>query len=179
MMYKLVARSSELIVKKQKTKKAALVFSLIIFISVSALKASFAQVVSSTELINKAKELDGKTIVYQGEVIGDVMKRGNFAWVNANDGQNAIGIWMDYSLAKEIAYMGSYKFIGDVIEVSGIFNRACPEHGGDLDIHAQTLRKIESGRPVPEKLTRAKRNTTLILIGILGLLWILYQLRRK
>jgi hypothetical protein len=138
-----------------------------------------AQPVSSTELINRAKELDGATVVYRGEVIGDIMQRGNFAWINVNDGQNAIGIWIDYALTKDIAYTGNYKFIGDTVEVNGIFHRACPEHGADLDIHAETLRKVESGKPVPEKLTRTKRNVTVLLIGVSGLLWISNQLRRK
>ena len=33
--------------------------------------------VSSVELIEKAKELDGKEVIYEGEVIGEVMTRGS------------------------------------------------------------------------------------------------------
>jgi len=141
--------------------------------------ACHAQSLSSTELINKAKELDGKEVVYQGEVIGDIMRRGDFAWVNVNDGQNAIGIWADYALTKDITYRGSYKFKGDIVEVSGIFHRACPEHGGDLDMHAQALRLIEAGSPVPEKSVRAKRNVALLLIAVLGVVWISHLLQNK
>jgi len=36
-----------------------------------------AQVISSTELINKSKDYDAQTVAYQGEVIGDVMAREN------------------------------------------------------------------------------------------------------
>ena len=35
--------------------------------------------VSSVELIEKAKEIDGKEIVYEGEVIGEVMTRGEYS----------------------------------------------------------------------------------------------------
>jgi len=143
------------------------------------LSTSFAQPLSSTELINNAKQLDGKIVTYKGEVIGDVMKRTNFAWVNVNDGINAIGIWVPLSLTREIIYTGSYKAKGDIIEVSGIFNRACPEHGGDLDIHAQTLRKIDSGRFVRGRFNSAKGSQALILLGVLFLVWILTLFSRK
>jgi hypothetical protein len=144
-----------------------------------ALTLCYAQPISSTELINNAKIYDGKTVVYTGEVIGDVMRRGDYAWINVNDGQNAIGIWINRSLAKEINYTGSYKTKGDEIEITGIFQRACPEHGGDLDIHAQALRKINSGRAVQEELNFGKINFVIILLGALILIWILSRLRRR
>ena len=141
--------------------------------------ATFAQPISSTELINNAKQLDGKTVVYEGEVIGDIMLRGDNAWINVNDTNNAIGIWIDRVLANDILFTGSYKSTGDWIEVSGIFNRACLQHGGDLDIHAQRLRKMSQGRYSQEKLNLGKRNQVIALLVILGLIWILTLLKRK
>ncbi len=137
----------------------------------------YAQPISSTELINNAKLYDGKIVAYAGEAIGDIMARGDFAWVNLNDGQNAIGIWMSKALAANINYTGSYKSKGDLVEIVGVFNRACPQHGGDLDIHAQGLRKISPGRQVTEKLNVSKRNFTLVLLVILCLVLILRQLK--
>ena len=139
----------------------------------------FAQAVSSRELINNAKAYDGKPVVYQGEAIGEVMPRGAYAWVNLLDTNNAIGIWAPSNLSKDILYLGSYKSKGDVLEVTGIFHRACPEHGGDLDIHAQSLSKINSGRPVSEKLNLSKRDLSLMLLGILCLILILRRLKPK
>ncbi|MDD4953356.1 MAG: DNA-binding protein [Candidatus Omnitrophica bacterium] len=139
----------------------------------------YAQSISSVELIRQAKEYDGKTVSYAGEVIGDIMRRGEYCWLNTSDGANAIGIWIGKDMVKDIIYTGSYKSIGDEVEVIGVFNRACAEHGGDLDIHAQVLRKINSGRPLQEKLNPAKKNQVIILAGILGLIWILTLLARK
>lgn len=141
--------------------------------------ACFAQEVSSNELIKNAKQYDGQSIVYSGEVIGDVMARGNYAWVNINDGDNALGVWMDISLAKEIKFTGNYQARGDVLEIAGIFHRACPQHGGDLDIHVQSLRNSSPGRIVRQKLNFDKVNLSLILLGILFLIWILTLFRRK
>lgn len=139
----------------------------------------YAQSISSIELINNAKVYDGKTVIYEGEIIGDIMARGNYAWMNVNDGNSAIGIWINTSLTKDIFYTGSYESKGDRVEVTGIFHRACPEHGGDLDIHAQGLRKIGSGKLVLEKLNLDKRNQAIVLLGILSLVWILTLLKRR
>jgi len=105
----------------------------------------FGQVVSSSDLIANAKEFNGKTVKFAGEVIGDVMRRGDHAWVNVNDGTNAIGIWMPASLAADIHTEGNFKQTGDYVEVTGIFNRACIEHGADMDIHAIELQVIKPG----------------------------------
>jgi hypothetical protein len=132
---------------------------------------------TSDELISHAKAYDGKPISFAGEVIGDIMIRGNHAWANINDGKSAIGVWMQGELAKKIQFTGSYRFIGDWVEITGVFHRACPEHGGDLDIHAQAIEKINSGRRKEERFNNEKKNLALLLLGILGLVWILKLLK--
>ncbi|MCX5698357.1 MAG: DNA-binding protein [Candidatus Omnitrophica bacterium] len=156
-----------------------LFFSSLVLSFFSLLVLLFAQSISSSELINHAQEYDGKLIAYSGEVIGDVMLRGEFAWVNINDGQNALGAWMSAALAKEIKFTGNYKSRGDSLEIVGVFHRACLEHGGDLDIHAQSLRKIGNGRIVKEKLNFDKVSLSLILLGALFLIWILILFKYK
>ena len=140
---------------------------------------AYAQSLSSTELINNAKLYDGKILTYEGEVIGDIMARGDYAWLNVNDGQNAIGIWADKNLTKDISYTGTYKSKGDLVEITGVFHRACLEHGGDLDIHAQAIRKLRQGRGVIERLNTSKRNLIFVLLGVLCLVWILKILKLK
>lgn len=118
--------------------------------------SSYAQTASSSELINNAKQYDGKTVTYQGEAVGDIMTRGDHAWVNLNDGYTAIGVWVRKTDLKDITYLGGYHAKGDVIEVIGIFNRSCPEHGGDLDIHAQEIKKVLSGELSFKQLSMKK-----------------------
>ena len=161
-----------------KLKILVLGFSFTLF-AFSFTLTCLAQPVSSTELINNAKLYDGKTVIYSGEVIGDVMLRGEFAWVNINDGQNALGVWMSSALVKEIKFTGNYKSRGDILEVEGVFHRACLEHGGDLDIHAQSLRKVGNGRVVKEKLNFDKAILSFILLGALLLIWILTLFKHK
>jgi len=137
------------------------------------------QHISSTELINKAKEYDGKNVVYAGEAIGDVMVRGDSVWVNLNDGENAIGIWLNKKLAKEIRFTGSYQTKGDRLEITGVFQRNCIQHGGDMDIHAQSIRKISPGKLIKEELDTGKRNFTFILLGILCLVFVFVRRQRS
>ncbi|MDD5680973.1 MAG: DNA-binding protein, partial [Candidatus Omnitrophica bacterium] len=81
---------------------------------------SHAQTISSTELIKDAKQHDGKNVTFQGEVVGDIMIRGEHAWLSVNDGPNAIGIWIDKELIDDIQYVGSYGKKGDIVEVAGV-----------------------------------------------------------
>jgi len=150
------------------------VISLLLFSSFCS-----AQPVSSSELIKNAKGYDGKAVTFSGEVIGDIMERGQSAWISVHDGLNAIGIWISKPLLKDIAYTGSYKSIGDAVEITGTFHRACPAHGGDLDIHALALRKVASGRLLQERPNPAKRGLAIILLGTLIIVWILMRFLHK
>jgi hypothetical protein len=126
------------------------------------------------ELINNAKNYNGNIVVYKGEVIGDIMLRGEYAWINVNDGKNAIGIWVKKELIKDILYTGSYKVKGDLVEITGKFNRSCVEHGGDLDIHAQSLTKISFGSKIPHSINKKQMN---LILGLSGIIVVAYLLR--
>jgi hypothetical protein len=158
--------------------KFAIIFIILSFL-VSLPATIFAQGQSSTDLIKHSREYDAKSVTYAGEVIGEIMRRGEFAWVNINDGENSLGVWINAALIQDINFKGSYKTRGDSVEVAGIFHRACPEHGGELDIHAQSLRKAGSGRVIKEKLHSDKLTLSIILLGVLLLIWILMRLKHK
>jgi lysyl-tRNA synthetase class II len=135
----------------------------------------YAQATGSLDLLNNAKEYDGKMILYKGEVIGDIMMRGDHAWLHVNDGTVAIGIWASNNLIQNIYYAGDYHKRGDIIEVSGTFHRSCLEHGGDLDIHAQAIKMIIPGATVTPLINKKK-----VYLGISSLIVVLlfYGLRK-
>ncbi|MCX5704669.1 MAG: hypothetical protein NTZ92_01170 [Candidatus Omnitrophica bacterium] len=141
--------------------------------------ALYAQPLSVAEIIKNVKSFDGKTITFEGEVIGDVMRRGNFAWVNVYNYDDALGVWMSASLAAGIDHTGSHRETGDKIEVVGVFHRACPEHGGDMDLHAQGLRRISCGTLIPNVPSRKKRNFIIFLLGAFIVLWIFTRSKRS
>ncbi|MEM7816787.1 MAG: DNA-binding protein [Candidatus Aenigmatarchaeota archaeon] len=149
---------------------------LILFVGLVFLKV-YPQSISSTELIENAENYNGKTIVYRGEVIGDIMIRKNHCWLNINDGENTIGVWIEKKLIENINYTGSYKFKGDEVEVYGTFNSACLEHGGDLDIHAYEIKILRSGYKKEEHLSFSKIKLTAIFVVVFFLLLTIYLIK--
>jgi hypothetical protein len=109
--------------------------------------------VTSNDLIENAFALDSQTVVYTGEVIGDVMKRGDYTWLNISDGSNTIGVWVATSLVEANAMPGRYNEHGDEVRITGVFHRACAQHGGDMDIHAEQLALVRSAYSVSHAVT--------------------------
>ncbi len=119
--------------------------------------------VSLEELIDHSDLYDGRTVAYEGEAIGNILNRGKYAWINVSDGSNsAIGIYMTEEQADKISLLGHYETVGDRIRIQGIFHEACNEHGGDLDIHAETVEVIEKGRTEKEEVSQS---SVLIAVG--------------
>lgn len=109
--------------------------------------------VSLTELIDHSKKYEDTVVCYQGEAVGDILYRGSSAWVNISDGNNsALGVFMPAQEARRISAMGHYGMKGDRLCVTGVFHRACGDHGGDMDIHASSVVILEKGAAVPQKL---------------------------
>lgn len=120
--------------------------------------------VDSFTLLQEWEGYDGEEVVFRGEAVGDVLRRGEFAWVMVNDdrysiqalheagelrgGNSGVGVWMPAEEAEKIGRLGRHGSLGDYIEVRGIFHADCGEHGGDFDIHAFSVRVIEPGRKV-------------------------------
>ncbi len=146
-------------------RKAVLV--LVMFAALMALLSACAwsqgeEVVNSEELIERMDEFDGHEIIFKGEVVGDVMVRGDYAWITVNDdhysrealheagklkgGNSGLGIWLPAAEAEQVKVVGRYGTVGDYVQVRGIFNADCVEHGGDVDIHASSLEVLEPGR---------------------------------
>lgn len=143
----------------------------------SPVKAEAAVITPINDLVENAKALDGQEITIQGEPIGEEMERGNYSWINVNDGTNAIGIWLDSKTAGLIKSYGDYKHIGDTLQITGVFHRACTQHGGEADIHMNLLTIEKTGYLVKEQVPLTKLIITLILMGV-GLSFSLVYFRK-
>jgi hypothetical protein len=145
-----------------------------------AIPAAAADVIPINDLVEKSLQYDGQEVTVEGEAIGEVLERGDGAWININDGGNAIGIWMSLEDAESIGYFGDYKSIGDTIRVTGIFFRNCTAHGGDVDIHCEKLAIAAPGHPVKETISPAKAIVSglLVIFAISALIFFLRQ-RKK
>jgi hypothetical protein len=155
----------------------------------------------STELVNKmnvpgdiTKGLfwNGKEVTFHGEAIGEVMVRGDYAWIHLNDdaymiknveegaklgGYNSgMAVWLPAALTKRIDTYGDYQHEGSIVEVRGVFNGACKDHGGDMDIHATSLDLLVPGHPVVDPVPPWKAVLAVVLAAAAGLL---FWLERK
>lgn len=140
-----------------------------------------ALTVSSRDLIENAKAYTEQTIQYEGEIVGDILWRGDHAWVNLSDGSNAIGVWLTRDQLPATVTPGRYQMKGDTLQVVGEFHRACAEHGGDYDIHASQVTLTLPGHPVPQTLKPIRMGVGLGLFCILigGGILTIYRLRFK
>jgi len=137
---------------------------------------------SIPDLIEKASMYEGKRIEIEGEVIGDKMARSDGVWVAVLADGAAIGVLLSPNDASSIALLGSYARIGDRVRIQGIFHRACPDHGGDLDVHAEHVSKLAEGHATPHAIVPARVSWgfALCLSGTtLAALWRLRERRRK
>ena len=76
--------------------------------------------------------------------------------------------------AQSIKNFGKYGYKGDIVEINGTFNRACVEHGGDMDIHAISVKIIDAGGSVTIPISNNKKTIALILTLITLTLIFLY-----
>ena len=140
------------------------------------------------DLIENMKTYDGKTVTIGGEAIGDLMVRGTHAWFTVDDdpysnksieaGGELVGmsnismsVWADKIDTDNIKILGGYKNKGDQVTVTGVFNRACQQHGGDTDIHAFSVEVIRPGHPFGRHLQYWKLFTVLMLAALIAFLW--------
>jgi hypothetical protein len=115
------------------------------------------------ELIENGKKIDNTKITLKGEAIGEAMNRGKYSWVNISDGSNAMGIWIKNEQVQSIKNFGKYGYKGDGLRVNGTFNRACVDHGGDMDIHAISVEIVEVGGKVIIPISNSKKIMAAIL----------------
>jgi len=146
--------------------------------------------VNSASLVENANAWNGRVITFKGEVIGEAMVRGKMVWIHLNDdaymwknieeeakldGYNSgHAVWISSDLAMGIRFFGDFKHEGDVVKIAGMFHAACPQHGGDMDIHASTLEIVRVGHSVHHVFNTSRAITAAVLL-VLAL--VLYRFR--
>jgi hypothetical protein len=146
--------------------------------------------VNSASLMENANAWNGRVVAFKGEAIGEAMAREKMAWIHLNDdaymwknieegakldGYNSgHAIWISADLVTNIRFFGDFKHQGDVVKIVGTFNAVCPQHGGDMDIHASTLEIVRVGHPVLHVINPSR---TIFAGGLLAVAFALYRVR--
>jgi len=157
----------------------AVLFSLLYFTAPALVSGEEPRVVSCKDLIDHGRDYDGKEILFEGEAIGDPMRRGDHAWVNLLDSSGAMGAWMPASDLALFAHYGSYREKGDLVRLRGVFHRACPDHGGDMDIHVESVERLEPGRAVAHPVNRVELLLAAISLLAAGGLYAFWRKRER
>lgn len=108
-----------------------------------------AQPVTVGELLSHSENFNNTTVTIRGEIFG-ILRRGSEAWVSVENG-GVIGVFCKTEMTENLEVAADYRHRGDIIEVVGVFHMACPQHGGDVDFHAENLWLIERGYEIPRK----------------------------
>ena len=139
----------------------------------------FAQSATIKDLISNSQRYDKKRVLIEGEAIGHLMNRGDHAWFNINDNTSSIGVWINSSLTDKIKYLGKHAVRGDWVRVDGIFYSRCPMHGGDTDIHADSIVIVRKGNAIKLTHDPTKVNILALLTGLMVCLYIIKILKRQ
>lgn len=119
-----------------------IVLATIAFVSPAGITtaAGAEAALSPAELVESRRRLDRQTVAVRGEAIGETLRAdSSHVWLNLLGDHTAVGVYLDRKLAGRVGTFGDYTHSGDRVLVRGIFNLACDQHGGELDVHATQL----------------------------------------
>lgn len=137
--------------------------------------------VTSAELIACPRAFEGVHVVYEGEVVRAVLRRGDRAWAQLNDDPYAgdlgplpghlvpagvntgVPVRLPGAAADRITVVGDARHKGDRLRVEGTFHRAHPADAGGPAIEAETAVVVARGGPVPRSVGPARIAAAVLL----------------
>lgn len=108
--------------------------------------ASDYSLVDIKALLSAGERQDGRDVEIYGTPTGNpIVADVDHTWINVKERQAMIGVYASNDLADEIAHYADYGNLGDVVCIQGTYHLACPEHNGELDVHAKSLQVTSVG----------------------------------
>ncbi|MDP2183575.1 MAG: hypothetical protein Q8K99_13545 [Actinomycetota bacterium] len=125
---------------------AILVFSGVLSVTTPLAVAADANAMSPAQLIAIDRALDGTPVTIEGEAIGESLRAGaDHRWVNVLGGGVGVGVWLTNEQAETVGVYGDHVHTGDIVRVRGTVNVSCITHGGEFDVHADSIELLEPG----------------------------------
>ena len=146
--------------------------------------------VTSSEVIECPEAFDGQVVTYVGEVIGDVLRRDEGAWVLMNDDDYALevgpldshgefrgynsglSVWLEGDLVELAEQPGGPRWRGDVLRIDAVVHRADPADGGGLTLRAFDAEVLAPAEPLSRPVNRPQAVAAVVLailaVGTVG-----------
>ncbi len=100
------------------------------------------------EIVFIDRARDGTMVLLSGEAIGeDLHADSSHRWVNVLGDSLAVGVYMTNDEAARITTYGDHTHEGARVEVFGMLNIGCDQHGGEFDVHAEQVSVLIEGQP--------------------------------
>ena len=141
--------------------------------------------VNSNDLFDCPQAYDGRVVRYRGEVVGALLHRDIGVWAQLNDdvyaellgqspahrelrgGNAGVGVLLPAALAAQVELIGGPHTHGDVLEITGTFNRVDPT-GEVAVIRADGGRLMSRGEPTPQPPLHDRRIVAWVAIVVAG-----------
>jgi hypothetical protein len=125
------------------------------------------RILTPGEIVTRETVSDGDTVRMEGEAIGESLRADSgHRWVNVIGGGAGIGVHMSDEMAGGIEHFGNYGTDGDILVVTGVVNFACPQHGGEFDVHAESIEIVAAGEARDHPVAWWKLGLGLALIAV-------------
>lgn len=178
-----------------KSIKLFMVLIALIFFFPGVFLYAQEEIVTVNDILSNPKQFDGKEVRLRGEVVQFKVKTSGGYFIQLNDdpyvkksiaegskpkGTNcAISVFVKDELSKKIKYFGSYRYKGDVIEITGKFNVSCSEHSGETDVHADSLKVLKRGYPIKHPLNIKLLGFSIALFLISTFVLVYWEYKKK
>lgn len=160
--------------------KTLLMLTLVSVIALPSAAHAVPVRIDTFALSQADSDLDGRVVRFQGEAIGESLRAdADTRWANILDDGVAIGVVAPTQMLTAIDGWGDWSRRGTIVEVTGVFNVACTQHGGDLDVHASKIRALEPSVPIERPVDLAKAGVAAFAFVLAAALAYLFRMRKR
>lgn len=136
--------------------------------------------ISITGLANASPLLDGTTVVFSGEVVGDAVRgEDGKEWLTLYDSESSVPVYVDEDDVALVSNFGAYGVKGTTLQVTGVYHINCELHQGEADVHAIAVSLVDPGEVESNVYDPRYLYFGLLATGFAGLLLLLYYMLRR
>lgn len=132
-------------------------------------------------LVSINRALNDNQVSFEGEAVGDLVNAGDgHRWANVMGTSNAvISVFLTDEQASLIHDVGDYHSTGTTLKITGTYHIACPEHQGELDVHASKAEVVNAGAHTPHPVVPGRLEAALVVCFMAAAALVVYYLSRR